>query len=94
MHMHREVHGHASPIKMYATHMYKDAPPIKCSWNGASGTVARQPSHCEARLNKEVKSERKRCPSFVHRHTARSPSTPRRALGRRATRGAAYAAIA
>ncbi|GBP78641.1 hypothetical protein EVAR_98568_1 [Eumeta japonica] len=35
-------------------------------------TVARQPSHCEARLNKDVKSERKRCPSFVHRHTAKS----------------------
>ncbi|GBP50044.1 hypothetical protein EVAR_39621_1 [Eumeta japonica] len=42
-----------------------DAPLIKCSGSGASDTVVRQPSYCEARLNKEiVKSERKRCPSI------------------------------
>ncbi|GBP72661.1 hypothetical protein EVAR_83171_1 [Eumeta japonica] len=60
-----------------------DAPPIKCSGSGASDTVARQPSHCEARLNKEVNSDKKRCPSFVHRHTARSQFTPRHVLGKK-----------
>ncbi|GBP24393.1 hypothetical protein EVAR_19268_1 [Eumeta japonica] len=57
-----------------------DAPPIKCSGSGASGTVASQPSYCEARLNKEVKSERKLCPSFNRRHTARNPLNQKRAL--------------
>ncbi|GBP70947.1 hypothetical protein EVAR_48955_1 [Eumeta japonica] len=62
-----------------------DAPPIKCSWSGASGTVASQPSYCEARLNKEDKSERKRCPSFNRRHTARNPLNQKRALVKRTT---------
>ncbi|GBP09173.1 hypothetical protein EVAR_4045_1 [Eumeta japonica] len=60
-----------------------DAPPIKCSGSGASGTVASQPSYCEAGLNKEVKSERKRCPSFNRRHTARNPLNQKRALVKR-----------
>ncbi|GBP09382.1 hypothetical protein EVAR_5806_1 [Eumeta japonica] len=80
-----EVHGHASPIKMYATHMCNvcTAPPIKCSGSGASDTVALQLSYCEARLNKEVKSERKRCPSFNRRYTARNPLNQKRALVKR-----------
>ncbi|GBP62730.1 hypothetical protein EVAR_56248_1 [Eumeta japonica] len=60
-----------------------DAPPIKCSGSGATGTVASQPSYCEARLNKEVKSERKRCPSFNRRHTARNPLNQKRVLVKR-----------
>ncbi|GBP27101.1 hypothetical protein EVAR_16771_1 [Eumeta japonica] len=62
-----------------------DAPPIKCSGTGASDTVASQPSYCEARLNKEVKSERKRCPSFNRRHTARNPLNQKRALVKRSS---------
>ncbi|GBP39581.1 hypothetical protein EVAR_26663_1 [Eumeta japonica] len=38
---------------------------------------------CEARLNKEVKSERKRCPSFNRRHTERNPLNQKRALVKR-----------
>ncbi|GBP42183.1 hypothetical protein EVAR_25808_1 [Eumeta japonica] len=57
-----------------------DAPSIKYSGSGASGTVPLQPSYCEARLNKEVKSERKRCPSLNRRHTARNPLNQKRAL--------------
>ncbi|GBP92959.1 hypothetical protein EVAR_84062_1 [Eumeta japonica] len=49
----------------------------------ASDTVASQPSYCEARLNKEVKSERKRCPSFNRRHTARNPLNQKCALVKR-----------
>ncbi|GBP27059.1 Peregrin [Eumeta japonica] len=60
-----------------------DAPPIKYSGSDASSTVASQPSYCEARLNKEVKSERKRCPSFNRRHTARNPLNRKRALMKR-----------
>ncbi|GBP79095.1 hypothetical protein EVAR_103520_1 [Eumeta japonica] len=63
---------------MYATHMGNGCTTYKMHWSGASDTVARQPSHCEARLNKEVKFERKRCPSLVHRHSARSPFAPKR----------------
>ncbi|GBP94599.1 hypothetical protein EVAR_65924_1 [Eumeta japonica] len=55
----------------------------KTKKKNASGAVARQPSHFETRLNKEVKSERKRCPSFVHRHTAIISFTPRRVLGKK-----------
>ncbi|GBP30171.1 hypothetical protein EVAR_94479_1 [Eumeta japonica] len=60
-----------------------NTPPIKCSGNGASSIVASQPSYCEARLNKEVKSERKRCLSFNRCHTVRNPLNQKRALVKR-----------
>ncbi|GBP72024.1 hypothetical protein EVAR_51273_1 [Eumeta japonica] len=54
--MHMQMKFMATPpqLKCMQLTCATDAPPIKCSGSGASDTVARQPSHCEARLNKEV----------------------------------------
>ncbi|GBP07548.1 hypothetical protein EVAR_4883_1 [Eumeta japonica] len=84
MHMHNKVHGHASPIQMYATHMCNGCTTYKMQWEwcirySCYPTVI----PCEARLNKEVKSERKYCPSFNRRHTARNPLNQKRALVKR-----------
>ncbi|GBP69098.1 hypothetical protein EVAR_87377_1 [Eumeta japonica] len=84
MHMHNEVLGHASPIKMYATHMCNGCTTYKiqrewCIRYSCQPTVI----PCEARLNKEFKSERKRCPSFNRRHIARNPLNQKRAVVKR-----------
>ncbi|GBP49234.1 Transposable element P transposase [Eumeta japonica] len=54
--MHMQIKCMATPPQLRCMQLTcaTDAPPIKCSGSGASDTVASQPSHCKARLNKEV----------------------------------------